>query len=339
MLAVVVIGYFYTVRPVFQKEVVSEDLARLQIEQRKTQSKLDEQTKEIEKREQNIKTLADERKNIEIQIRDLKDKIAQTEKSEIDSKRRAQKALSEAKTAEKELLAAEGKLYEIKRSAITGKMETPAGTQEYLRHHWENIQLDIFAAKSGKDVSKKLESTFLQPLYLANLNLEKLKKKLEQSDDKKSSVDKKLMLDYQAGIARHQQALTCPTPDYQAWQEKFQESIQHSKKLVSQCAEKAFEKRISDEKWSIAEVALLKKTDFWKDQSEIYERGCIISVEFSIKRTFQDSWDKADEECKKRRQSVSSIVLGEPLRSELSSFGDLSPPSLELISQRFNADK
>lgn len=47
MLIVVVVGYIFTVRPVFQKEVVSEDLARLQIEQRKLQQQMDKQTESL----------------------------------------------------------------------------------------------------------------------------------------------------------------------------------------------------------------------------------------------------------------------------------------------------
>ncbi|MEX3777049.1 hypothetical protein [Pseudomonas sp. MYb118] len=68
MLAVAVVGYFYTVRPVFQKEVVSEDLARLQLEQQKLQHQMEGQAESLQAGEAKNKDLADQRASIEKQI-------------------------------------------------------------------------------------------------------------------------------------------------------------------------------------------------------------------------------------------------------------------------------
>lgn len=75
MLAVVVVGYFYTVRPVFQKEVVFEDLARQQLEQRKLQHQMEGQAESLLAGEAKNKDLADQRASIEKQIVTLNQKV------------------------------------------------------------------------------------------------------------------------------------------------------------------------------------------------------------------------------------------------------------------------
>lgn len=56
--------YIYTVRPVFQEELISEDLARLQIEQRKLQQQMDKQTETLAAGEARNKELANQRSAI-----------------------------------------------------------------------------------------------------------------------------------------------------------------------------------------------------------------------------------------------------------------------------------
>lgn len=79
MLVVVVFGYIFTVRPVFQKEVVSEDLARLQIEQRKLQQEMGKQTESLAAGEARNKEMVDQRFAIEGQIATLNQKVVDAE--------------------------------------------------------------------------------------------------------------------------------------------------------------------------------------------------------------------------------------------------------------------
>lgn len=336
MLIVVVIGYFYTVRPVFQKEVVSEDLARLQLEQRKLQQQLKKQSESLQAGEARNKALADERSAIEGQIVALNQKIAASEKSERDAKARAQKAIAEAKTVESTLNMLQAQHYNLKQSALLGDLEIPSSLSQLLNRSWETVSLNVFDDEAVDAIAEKLKSTDMQPIDLAKSTLSQLQSiAAKQSRAPGGSTDELLAQNYQKGISLHADELTCPTPAYEQWQSAFQLAVQGSSRSIDLCINEAFEQRAKEEGWKQSDIQSLQKSDFWTRQESIYRASCEVSYRFTVKRAFVDAWRAADEACEERRMYVNHIVMGAPISSKLKVLQITMPPSPPDIDQLF----
>lgn len=237
MLAVVVVGYVYTVRPVFQKEVISEDLARLQIDQRKLQQQMEKQTDSLLAGEAKNRALADERSSIEGQILALNQKIAASEKSERDAKTRAQKAAAEAMTAESTLARLQSQHYNLKLSSLLGQQELPSSLGLMLQRTWQSLSVDIFDEKAPDAVAQKLKSTQVQPLDLANSTLKQLEASAaKHSRDPGGSSDALLAQNYKKGITEHAAELTCPSPPYEQWQVAFQSALSQTSQPIKRAS-------------------------------------------------------------------------------------------------------
>jgi hypothetical protein len=338
MLGVVVVGYVYTVRPVFQKEVVSEDLARLQIEQRKLQQQMDKQTESLLAGEAKNQALADERSSIEGQITALNQKIATSEKSERNAKARAQKATAEAMTAESTLAMLQAQHYNLKLSSLLGQQELPSSLRILMQRTWQSLSVDIFDDKAPDAVAQKLKSTQIQPLDLANGTLTQLEALVaKHSRDPGGSSDELLAKNYKKGITEHAAGLTCPVQPYEQWQAAFQSAQRVASQMVMTCIDRAFEQRVSQEGWNTSEVESLRNSDFWKQQERSYRISCEVSHNYTVKVAFNDAWDSADEACEQRRISVNDIVMGSPVTKKLKALSIHLPPSAEDIRTKLNA--
>jgi hypothetical protein len=174
MLVVVVFGYIFTVRPVFQKEVVSEDLARLQIEQRKLQQEMGKQTESLAAGETRNKELVDQRFAIEGQIATLNQKVVDAEKSARDATRRAGKAVVEAKTAESTLSMLQTQHYGLKLQSLLGDLAMPSSIVQIVNRSGSTYTLKVFEEDEVSAIAQKLKSLELQPVDLAKTTLSQL---------------------------------------------------------------------------------------------------------------------------------------------------------------------
>jgi len=200
MLVVVVYGYIYTVRPVFQKELVSEDLARLQLEQRKLQEQMDKQTQTLAAGEARNKELADQRSAIEAQVAMLDQKVVDAEESALDATRRAGQAIAEAKTAESALSALQTQHYGLKLQSLLGDLVLPSGVVELVNRSHSIYTLDIFEEAEANAIAQKLKSLELQPVDLAKTTLSQLKAEAtKQARAPSAAVDALLARNYQEG--------------------------------------------------------------------------------------------------------------------------------------------
>jgi hypothetical protein len=337
MLGVVVIGYFYTVRPVFQKEVVSEDLARLQIEQRKLQQQMEKQAESLFAGEARNKALADQRSAIEAQISTLSKKVVDSEKSARDATLRAQKATAEAKTAESTLSMLQTQHYGLKLQGLLGELAAPSSLSELLNRSWNSMSLDIFNVDAGDKVAEKLKSTDLQPLDLAKKTLLQLQAQAsKQARAPGGSADELLAQNYRKGIDSHAEELTCPTPSYSGWQSAFQSAIQAQASMIGECASASWRERVKDEGWTPADIRRLQETESWKVQDNSYKASCVASYRYTVTRMFQEAWRKADEPCDERRMYVNDIVMGSPIDKSLNALTPALAPTIEDIARQFH---
>lgn len=336
MLVVVVFGYFYTVRPVFQKEVVSEDLARLQIEQRKLQQQMDKQTESLAAGEARNEELVDQRSAIEGQIATLNQKVIDAEKSARDATRRAGNAAAEAKTAESTLSMLQTQHYGLKVQSLLGELTLPSSMIQILNRSGSTYNLNVFEADEASSVADKLKSLELQPLDLAKATLAQLRTEAaKQAHAPGAALDALLARNYQEGLTRHTEDLTCPTPAYADWQLAFQTAVHASEGNIQKCVSEYWAKRTAKEGWTPSDVRSLQKSDFWKGQELSYRASCEVGYSYILKTTFLDAWAKADEPCEERRMFVNKIVMGAPTKSKLKPMTVAAPPSAQDIALKF----
>lgn len=338
MLVVVVYGYIYTVRPVFQKELVSEDLARLQIEQRKLQQQMDTQTKTLAAGEARNKELADQRSAIEAQVATLNQKVVEAEKSALDATRRAGKAIAEAKTAESALSALQTQHYGLKLQSLLGDLALPSSVVQTLNRSGSTYTLKVFEEAEANSIAQKLQSLELQPLDLAKTTLSQLKAEAtKQARAPSAAVDALLARNYQEGLAKHAKELTCPTPAYADWQSAFQSAMQASEGNIQSCVSEYWAERTTQEGWTPSDVRSLQKSDFWKEQDRSYRVSCKVSYSYILHTAFRDAWEKADEPCDERRKLVNEIVMDAPIESKLKPMTVAAPPTTQDITQLFQS--
>lgn len=338
MLVVVVYGYIYTVRPVFQKELVSEDLARLQIEQRKLQQQMDTQTKTLAAGEARNKELADQRSAIEAQVATLNQKVVDAEKSALDATRRAGKAIAEAKTAESALSALRTQHYGLKLQSLLGDLALPSSVVQILNRSGSTYTLKVFEEAEANSIAQKLQSLELQPLDLAKSTLSQLKAEAtKQARAPSADVDALLARNYQEGFAKHAKELTCLTPAYANWQSAFLSAMQASEGNIQNCVREYWAERTTQEGWTPSDVRSLQKSDFWKEQERSYRVSCKVSYSYILHTAFRDAWEKADEPCDERRKLVNEIVMDAPIESKLKPMTVAAPPTTQDITQLFQS--
>ncbi|ERH50898.1 hypothetical protein O203_11345 [Ectopseudomonas chengduensis] len=336
MLVVVVYGYIYTVRPVFQKELVSEDLARLQIEQRKLQQQMDKQTETLAAGEARNRELADQRSAIEAQVATLNQKVVDAEKSALDATRRAGKAIAEAKTAESALSALQTQHYGLKLQSLLGDLALPSSIVQILNRSGSTYTLKVFEEAEASSIAQKLKSLELQPVDLAKTTLSQLKAEAtKQARAPSAAVDALLARNYQEGLAKHADELICPTPAYADWQSAFQSAMQASEGNIQNCVSEYWAERTTQEGWTPSDVRSLQKSDFWKEQERSYRASCKVTYSYTVQTAFQDAWEKADEPCDERRMFVNEIVMGAPIESKLKPMTVAAPPTTQDITQLF----
>lgn len=336
MLVVVVFGYVYTVRPVFQKELVSEDLARLQIEQRKLQQQMDKQTESLAAGEARNKELADQRSAIEGQIATLNQKVVDAEKSTQDATRRAGKAVAEAKTAESALSMLQTQHYGLKLQSLLGDLALPSSVVQILNRSGSTYTLKVFEEEETSSIAQKLKSLELQPGDLAKTTLSQLQAEAtSQAQAPSAALDVLLARNYQEGLAKHAEDLTCPTPAYADWQSAFQSAMQASEGNIQNCVSEYWAERTTQEGWTPSYVRSLQKSDFWTEQERSYRASCKVSYSYTVQSAFHHAWDKADEPCDERRMFVNHIVMGAPIKSKLKPMTVAAPPSTQDIARLF----
>ncbi|CRM89202.1 hypothetical protein [Pseudomonas sp. 22 E 5] len=327
MVIVVVIGYVFTVRPVFQKEVVSEDLARLQLEQRAWARQIEEQKQQLKIGEQKNSILEEERIKLVTSLAGLKQEHEISIRQADEASKQARAAVVRAATLDKSYKEALARQVAFRRSELTGsgKIASP----------WVNVMKrpyvgDFFSYEKVSEVSTNLKKINLQPLKAAETVLHELKAGLNSATSASSKlVESELVEAYERGLSKNSNLLVCPAPNFDAWQSNFSVAMERVDHFRNECVDSLFRKQAVAQKWSVEFAEDVKKSKGWKSTLKEFDGMCLISLRYSVSRLFVDAWGKADEPCKSRYMSASAIVLDE--EKELSTLREFIPPNVNEI--------
>jgi hypothetical protein len=332
MLAVVIYGYVYTVIPVFQKEKISEELAKLEIEKASWSDKLDaikEQLKEKEKSLASIELLEESLSNElrSLSIERNKTFLALSQKEQEYTE--AQAALTKAN---KTVDIAINDLLEQQKRTLLGKDPLPSNFFAALNYDVNNW--DMFSSEKASQISESLEKSYPTPYQ----NADNILSKLDDVRNSSSGIDKlakdRLYNDYKKGLEQSSHLLMCSKPNFEEWEANFIKLYKSHDYFDSLCAQKGIESQAAKEGWSEEQIENWKENGSFQDLTKHYKANCKISFEYHLGTIFREAWEDTVKPCRQRVLQVNSIVFGELQGDELEPFSDMSPPSQALVEHK-----
>lgn len=335
MLLVVAGGYWFTVRPVFQLQRLSEDHAKLQLERNRWQDQVADLRAEVSQSKAELAGLIQEKQKLQGSIAELSNQyeLAQQELAESHKERiQAEKSLANINQALKET---ESTLYEQRKLELTGEGKLPKAVGDALRNVG-NI-FDIFSPDRADSIAEALRSEFVQPIDIAVKKVQEYERDLpELSKNTSNKVEKRILDNLRSGLAQHESALTCPTPDFLKWQESFQSALTNAESKIENCAKGHERNRIADAGWSEGQFKVIQDSDEWSKQLRYYERVCRIHVHFIITQAFINAWNTGIDPCKHRILRLNKILLSEVDVTELQPPLEMRPPDLFQLSEEID---
>ncbi|MCA9232973.1 MAG: hypothetical protein KDA57_20170 [Planctomycetales bacterium] len=354
MVIVVAWGYFFTVVPVFQKEKLSEDLARMEMERSELNKNLEtlvgyerrakeyiEHAKEVQDRlEAEVESLDQERteatKKIQVVESDLtrisRDRKRLQESLDLTSAKLAgaQDALA---TIEARLVQAEDRLYQTHRRQLLGQHQWPY--EHYVRIKMETSKVDVFRKGGELAVAQALREQYIQPITIVAGKVSQIESNLGAFDKMEiDTIEARILSEYKEGLAKQAGFLVCKEPDFNDWQAEYIAITSNTADMQALCEEKYLSEMARERSFSPEDIAYIKQSSEWKSFLGGVSRNCRSEVRYAIDRSFSDHWRTISSPCNDRIDNLSQIALGELDPSNLKPFSDLSPPSPEWVSLR-----
>ena len=325
MLVVVVWGYFYTVLPVFQKEKLTEDLARLEIEKSRWEQEIESYARNIQRTQAEISLLESDKYELEDSLTRIRSEKEQTERALEQLAGREKISRENLKTTAGALADAESQLYEQQRLRLLGKTPLPMELF-FLINNTGNI-FSIFQRNSASTVADGLSAAFIQPIEFVDKKLDELQEQANSvSSEIYRNVQLRLIGEFKSGIQRNASVLQCLEPNFQSWESEFGSALALGDEMVEGCIDFHFKARREEEGWSQREILSLQGSDFWSEQRRIYSRSCSIAIDQKISKLYRERWMHVNEPCEERLSRMSSIALEPKSVLGLTPFRDMSPP-------------
>ncbi len=309
--AVAVFVYKFTVVPIFQKDKLEEDVARLEIE-RKT---LVEQTEQARVEFASAKSSLDKLKA------DRDKALAENKDLEIDLTENAM-ALHNASA---KLSATQKELAPVRQALFNEKADWLLATVAMLPSNDTNP----FDGKTTITAETLERSWPPQPFDKIKTALDELvsgKTSLNAPIPKVEVVDMARVL--RAKILPRQNDLTCPVPNFQVWASAYNNYLAKIAENVDECVEKDEAKQALENGWSKQYVEQLKETDFWPKQHAIYVSACKFNPAIKLQFAFMKEWSALQIACIERGSIASEIAEGrQPTQIATK---NIAPPKVDL---------
>ena len=336
MLIVVVWGYLYIVLPVFQKEKLTEDLARLEIEKSSWEQEIDSYARNIQRTQSELSLLESDKNELENSLTRIRSEKKQTERELEQLVDREQVSREKLKTTADALVDAENQLYEQQRLKLLGKL--PISMEFVFLMNKASSVFSIFERNSASTVADGLTAAFIQPIEFVDKKLDELQKQANSVSSKiYKNVQLRLIDEFKAGVQRNASVLQCPEPNFQSWEADFGDALALADGMVTGCIDFHFKVRAEEEGWSQREIASLKGSEFWSEQRRIYSQSCSIAIDYKISELYRERWMYVNEPCEERLRRMSSIALEPESTLSLTPFRDMSPPSESYVRSEVQA--
>lgn len=171
--------------------------------------------------------------------------------------------------------------YGLKLQSLLGDLAMPSSIVQIVNRSRSTYTLKVFEEDEVSAIAQKLKSLELQPVELAKTTLSQLQAEAtRQARAPSAALDALLARNYQKGLAKHAEDLTCPTPAYADWQSAFQSAMQASEGNIQNCVSEYWAERTTQERWTASDVRSLEKSNFWKEQEANYKASCKVGYRY-----------------------------------------------------------
>ncbi|WP_232112076.1 hypothetical protein [Salinivibrio proteolyticus] len=324
MVALVAFGYFYTIKPVYQKEKVAEELARLEIEKSSWEDDLNETKRELKIKTAELNKINKERELIEDEIAAIKLEIRKATQD-------AKEIASEYKNTKRQLQLSRQTIEQAKslivkqlRDQILGNMPIPQNMVESINRVRTQPATKLWEVRSSKAISdmfKDPDSFFKErtqwkpanPIKAAEFVLEDINNLVNSASGIEKKAKKEFYNQYKNSLEEKKSLLACQHPEMEEWKAAFISASKIAKKHIDICIRNS-------------------------PQSDITAPiHCRYNVNDALESVFREKWNKAINPCESRLRDVNDIILESSRDITLPPFLHLDPPQMSLVEYRISS--
>jgi len=303
---VVVVGYFYTVVPAFQKERLSEEVARLEIERERSITNID-----------HIKASASRMQLVLDNMKASRDRL-QTENSNLLARQRALMASASE---------ADGQRREANRRLAVEKKRLKETNDVYLKAVKDRFALDFqmslfpildngidfSKAKSQQELASRIRDGFSDPIG----KIDKIIDDMSEGDAGSGQVDsvasmafKRVSDEFQASYKGRKKNVVIAPINGDLWAAAYFDQLAKAKAGELQCVNAYWTGLAKAKKWTKAQLNQLQHdAAYGPKQSLVFQRTCSVMAEYSILSSFMKAWGDYMQEYVRRLSSVPQAVM------------------------------
>lgn len=315
-LALLVFGYFYTVRPVYQKEVLEEESAKLRIENSHIK-------REVAASIRRVSVIQDEMRQLENNRRELL-----SNSTAIQNQNRL--LSSQQATLQQEANEASGRLVNLQQltNSQIEEAQTTLLQSRFSLHFWSEI--DAFSRAFLEAKPQELEEWFKgrqeQPADIISKKIdEELSKETYFGLPEPHSISRKIVQKIKIGVAAHRADLTCPEIDRDQWSRAWHAASSTYARSIDDCVHFHMQHTINSEGWTEKQGVGWLKSNQGQSFKKSFRATCEVSAGYRQNRLFHERLSEYDRACRARLIYADNIALGNKV--DLDPFPSLLPPT------------
>lgn len=338
MVGVVIFGYLFTVRPVFQKEQLAEKVAKLEIEEQHWDERLTDKEKELDERQLELAKLNTQTQETlnELQLyKKERDHIL----TSLDLKSKELIAVNnKLVTANQAVISAQQNLTEQIENQILGKYTISNSylselyrynktSDNWSRGYSEENPVQYLWSPEHKNYTKTFIKKFSQinPNEKIDILMAEIKEQIDQSHGIEKNSLKAIYGKYELAKKNKTKELSCPVLPLDEWTATYV-SLDS---IMNDSTEKCVNKTIERHKLGDKNLERFPGLDY-------YTSICEFGINRELIDLMQDKWAKVLHPCTERVLKINEIVLNDLKVDQLPPFGDLRPPPIDLITTQID---
>ncbi|MFA1261854.1 MULTISPECIES: hypothetical protein [Xanthomonas] len=312
-------GYFYTVRPVYQKDLLEEQSAKLQMEKEKLERQNALAFAKAKTMQESLSELQMRRETLQQQNSDL-----QMQQSSLS--REVGKLRQSSRLLDQQLATLNGQNANQREQLLEGHKTLLKNSLLY----WASGVLadrDILPFSGGNEtIDRWVNKVPLQP---AQVVLGVIDKEIADQSyfglPAPQDISKQVVEEFRQGVLTHKDGLMCPNVDRRAWKQSWLRTRQRYLSQLSECVDAGMASAYQDQGFNLTQIPVLRKTASWKRQAEILAISCRIVAERESAELFDRAWRNIEQACQARLFKAAEVALGG--MPELPSFPSTEPPA------------
>jgi len=289
-LAVVVFGYFYTVRPVFQKERLSEEVAQLQIKRTRSRKELADVQKRITEMRTRLTHAKKENEELQGYFGSLERKQRKLVASASVAERKRKRAIKQLSIEQKRL----DHIHALYVRAAYHIFEERV--QMHLSFPFLRFRV-VFSEDSSKaKIIKEMSAAVPNIRSLINNSLDEFKPTNRVRSKHPLWVSRtfqNIVNKFRSEFKERGSNIHIARINAQLWADAYFSQLAKARNPRSKCVDKYWEGLAKHENWGAHKLANMRSSkEYGKRQGAIFKGHCSMMGEYRVTRSFSDAWSK-----------------------------------------------